>query len=160
MILRFFPLMEHMGFEPTTSTMQMWRAPNCANAPDRRFICGKNGSNGARTHDLSRVRRTLIPAELCFQGGDRGTRTPDLYVANVSLSQLSYIPVNISGILEPVHVLNEIIIAYTRRRMQVHISFCSSFFLFHIKHNFSFVDNSSFSVLYCQEKKRGTPARK
>ena len=26
----------------------------------------KNGSNGARTHDLSRVRRTLIPAELCF----------------------------------------------------------------------------------------------
>ena len=24
------------------------------------------GSNGARTHDLSRVRRTLIPAELCF----------------------------------------------------------------------------------------------
>ena len=29
----------------------------------------KNGSNGARTHDLSRVRRTLIPAELCFQIG-------------------------------------------------------------------------------------------
>ena len=28
--------------------------------------CMKNGSNGARTHDLSRVRRTLIPAELCF----------------------------------------------------------------------------------------------
>ena len=26
----------------------------------------KNGSNGARTHDLSRVRRTLIPAELYF----------------------------------------------------------------------------------------------
>ena len=50
---------EHMGFEPTASTMRMWRAPNCANAP-------KNGSNGARTHDLSRVRRTLIPAELCF----------------------------------------------------------------------------------------------
>ena len=31
------------------------------------LACGnKNGSNGARTHDLSRVRRTLIPAELCF----------------------------------------------------------------------------------------------
>ena len=29
-------------------------------------LCIKNGSNGARTHDLSRVRRTLIPAELCF----------------------------------------------------------------------------------------------
>ena len=54
--------MEHMGFEPTASTMRMLRAPNCANAP---FI-EKNGSNGARTHDLSRVRRTLIPAELCF----------------------------------------------------------------------------------------------
>ena len=26
----------------------------------------KNGSKGARTPDLSRVRRTLIPAELCF----------------------------------------------------------------------------------------------
>ena len=26
----------------------------------------KNGSNGDRTHDLSRVRRTLIPAELYF----------------------------------------------------------------------------------------------
>lgn len=25
-------------------------------------------------------------------GGDKGIRTPDLYVANVSLSQLSYIP--------------------------------------------------------------------
>ncbi len=23
-----------MGFEPTTSTMRMLRAPNCANAPD------------------------------------------------------------------------------------------------------------------------------
>ena len=57
-----FLKMEHMGFEPTASTMRMLRAPNCANAP---FI-EKNGSNGARTHDLSRVRRTLIPAELCF----------------------------------------------------------------------------------------------
>ena len=25
--------MEHMRFELTTSTMRMWRAPNCANAP-------------------------------------------------------------------------------------------------------------------------------
>ena len=25
--------MEHMGFEPTASTMRMLRAPNCANAP-------------------------------------------------------------------------------------------------------------------------------
>ena len=25
--------MEHTGFEPVTSTMRMWRAPSCANAP-------------------------------------------------------------------------------------------------------------------------------
>lgn len=30
-------------------------------------MSAKNGSNGARTHDLSRVRRTLIPAELYFR---------------------------------------------------------------------------------------------
>ena len=28
----------------------------------------ENGSKEARTPDLSRVRRTLIPAELCFHG--------------------------------------------------------------------------------------------
>ena len=26
-------LLEHIGFEPTASTMRMWRAPSCANAP-------------------------------------------------------------------------------------------------------------------------------
>ena len=55
----------------------------------------KNGSNGARTHDLSRVRRTLIPAELCFQGGPEGIRTLDLCVANAALSQLSHEPMEI-----------------------------------------------------------------
>ena len=50
------------------------------------------GSNGARTHDLSRVRRTLIPAELCFRDGPEGIRTLDLCVANAALSQLSYGP--------------------------------------------------------------------
>ena len=25
--------MEHRGFEPLTSTLPVWRAPNCANAP-------------------------------------------------------------------------------------------------------------------------------
>ena len=30
------------------------------------ILTTKNGSKGARTPDLSRVRRTLIPAELCF----------------------------------------------------------------------------------------------
>ena len=32
---------EHMGFEPTASTMRMWRAPNCANAPYLRFFTGR-----------------------------------------------------------------------------------------------------------------------
>lgn len=32
-----------------------------------------SGSNGARTRDLSRVRRTLIPAELCFLLINAGT---------------------------------------------------------------------------------------
>ena len=26
--------MEHTGFEPVTSTLPVWRAPNCANAPN------------------------------------------------------------------------------------------------------------------------------
>ncbi len=26
-------LVEHRGFEPLTSTLPVWRAPNCANAP-------------------------------------------------------------------------------------------------------------------------------
>ena len=29
--------MEHMGFEPTASTMRMLRAPNCANAPYKKM---------------------------------------------------------------------------------------------------------------------------
>ncbi len=41
---------------------------NCCNPANIRLfeISLKNGSKGARTPDLSRVRRTLIPAELCF----------------------------------------------------------------------------------------------
>ena len=30
---KLFRFLEHMGFEPTASTMRMLRAPNCANAP-------------------------------------------------------------------------------------------------------------------------------
>lgn len=26
-------VVEHTGFEPVTSTLPVWRAPNCANAP-------------------------------------------------------------------------------------------------------------------------------
>ena len=32
-ILRGSPFMEHTGLEPVTSTLPVWRAPNCANAP-------------------------------------------------------------------------------------------------------------------------------
>ena len=31
--------MEHMGLEPTTSTLPVWRAPNCANAPKQMIYC-------------------------------------------------------------------------------------------------------------------------
>ena len=31
----FSILLEHTGFEPVTSTLPVWRAPNCANAPNK-----------------------------------------------------------------------------------------------------------------------------
>lgn len=34
-----FVLVEHRGFEPLTSTLPVWRAPSCANAP--LFYCAK-----------------------------------------------------------------------------------------------------------------------
>ena len=40
-----------------------------------------------------------------FIGGDEGNRTPDLYVANVPLSHLSYIPTVITKILQ--HINNK-----------------------------------------------------
>ena len=36
-------LLEHMGFEPTASTMRMWRAPNCANAPSHLLYIKNSG---------------------------------------------------------------------------------------------------------------------
>ena len=30
--------MEHTGFEPVTSTLPVWRAPSCANAPCVKYI--------------------------------------------------------------------------------------------------------------------------
>ena len=30
--------MEHTGLEPVTSTLPVWRAPNCANAPNKYII--------------------------------------------------------------------------------------------------------------------------
>lgn len=38
--------------------------------------------------------RKFLPARSGFRGGDDGIRTHDPYVANVMLSQLSYIPTN------------------------------------------------------------------
>ena len=51
------------GLEPSTPTMPLWCAPNCATGPQKRGV-----------------------------GGAEGTRTPDLYSAIVALSQLSYSP--------------------------------------------------------------------
>lgn len=31
-------MVEHRGFEPLTSTLPVWRAPNCANAPLLYFV--------------------------------------------------------------------------------------------------------------------------
>ena len=63
-------------------------------------LCIKNGSNGARTHDLSRVRRTLIPAELCFHETNYSTKkikVNDLYFHSRSdfmAEQAEYSPSN------------------------------------------------------------------
>ena len=53
----------------------------------------KNDCHG-NTRAATRIRLSdLSPsADPCVNHGDRGTRTPDLRVANASLSQLSYIP--------------------------------------------------------------------
>ena len=37
--------MEHTGFEPVTSTLPVWRAPNCANAPSRSLLYKRNRDN-------------------------------------------------------------------------------------------------------------------
>lgn len=37
-ISRFALKMEHTGFEPVASTMPLWRAPSCANAPNNYII--------------------------------------------------------------------------------------------------------------------------
>ena len=59
------------------------------------------GSCAARREGSSPFfRRKKVPIlRRFFVSGDRGTRTPDLCVANASLSQLSYIPRMCAGIL-------------------------------------------------------------
>ena len=44
---------------------------------------------------IFKTKKTGINPVLCFNGGDNRDRTDDLQIANLSLSQLSYIPVNI-----------------------------------------------------------------
>lgn len=46
--------MEHMGFEPTASTMRMLRAPNCANAPYR-VVYHFSGKNQPFSKDFWRI---------------------------------------------------------------------------------------------------------
>ena len=63
----------------------------------------KANNNGAfnRVNVIqAKMKRLLInpnAKRLAGIGGDEGNRTPDLYVANVPLSQLSYIPTLIAS---------------------------------------------------------------
>ena len=56
--------------------------------------------------DIQKSGRKLLPARLNFRGGDDGIRTHDPHVANVMLSQLSYIPTGLCafarGLILPV----------------------------------------------------------
>jgi hypothetical protein len=64
-----------------------------------RILAIKSGTPGAiRTHDKRFRKPLLYPLSYRgISGGDRGTRTPDLCIANAALSQLSYIPLTIGN---------------------------------------------------------------
>ncbi len=54
-----------------------------------------NGAFGGINYIKAKIKGFLVTTNaesLAIIGGDEGNRTPDLYVANVPLSQLSYIP--------------------------------------------------------------------
>ena len=48
--------------------------------------------NRVQRHDASNEKRSAVRRTLIITGGDDGDRTHDLNIANVALSQLSYIP--------------------------------------------------------------------
>ena len=73
-------LVDPEGLEPSTPTMPLWCAPNCATGPR----CADNGTGGAE-----------------------GTRTPGLYSAIVALSHLSYSPTATGTLCQAVHVVYE-----------------------------------------------------
>ena len=52
------------GLTPASVVQLCWTHITQKKSTDLSVL--SSGSNGARTRDLSRVRRTLIPAELCF----------------------------------------------------------------------------------------------
>ena len=54
-----------------------------------------NGAFGGINYMKAKIKGFLVTTNaesLAITGGDEGNRTPDLYVANVPLSHLSYIP--------------------------------------------------------------------
>ena len=73
-------LVDPEGLEPSTPTMPLWCAPNCATGPR----CADNGTGGAE-----------------------GTRTPGLYSAIVALSHLSYSPTATGTLCQAAHVVYE-----------------------------------------------------
>ena len=57
-------------------------------AGERHCTLSKRGANGV--HQSKRAGQLASPFE--FGGGDEEDRTPDLRIANATLSQLSYVP--------------------------------------------------------------------
>ena len=49
------PEVEHTGLEPVTSTLPVWRAPNCANAPCTFFIITHVFINARKISSISYI---------------------------------------------------------------------------------------------------------
>ena len=69
--------MEHTGFEPVTSTLPVWRAPGCANAPSDKTLQYMQGKIKLKLYVLIRLLRTerftnAGTGEICKKSAKRG----------------------------------------------------------------------------------------
>ena len=53
-------MVEHRGFEPLTSTLPVWRAPNCANAPYKIIIASIYLLVNSRFKEISSYANQLV----------------------------------------------------------------------------------------------------